>query len=238
MPSPLPHRVSWDDFPDVVLHAPIPVVKGHPDYEAGKSGDLTAAVRLVDAVISTNAVERLRALAGPEAVLVPVHAFESTGVNMIPIALAEALARRLDLSVSSSVVQVNLVAHTGASGFARLARQAVFEGDVEAGRRYLLVDDFVGQGGTLANLRGHLQRAGGEVVGCTVLTGKLHSTKLALSASTLYELRRKHGSDLERWWRDRFGHAFDGLTESEARYLARTANADRVRDRVAAEQPA
>jgi len=42
----------------------------------------------------------------------------------------------------------------GASGWERMARPAMFEGDVIGGRNYLLVDDFVGQGDTLANLRG------------------------------------------------------------------------------------
>jgi hypothetical protein len=77
---------------------------------------------------------------------------------------------------------------------------------------------------------------GGTVVGATALTGKLHSVKLALSQDTLATLRRKHGPELEEWWRARFGHAFDCLTESEARYLERTPNADRVRDRIAAEK--
>jgi adenine/guanine phosphoribosyltransferase-like PRPP-binding protein len=42
------------------------------------------------------------------------------------------------------------VSHTGADGFSRLARQAQFAGSVQAGRRYVMVDDFVGMGGTLA----------------------------------------------------------------------------------------
>ncbi len=180
----------------------------------------------------------MRTLAGRDAVLVPVHAFESTGVNAIPLVLAEELGRRLQLAVAKSIVQINLVGHTGASGFARLARQAVFDGEVEERRNHVLVDDFVGQGGTLANLRGHVLRQGAVVVGATVLTGKLHSTQLVLSASTLDELRRKHGPELERWWRDRFGHGFDGLTESEGGTLVRTPDADRIRDRIAAEQPA
>lgn len=46
------------------------------------------------------------------------------------------------------------MAHTGANGFGRLARQPFFEGVVTAGQDYVLVDDFVGMGGTLANLRG------------------------------------------------------------------------------------
>jgi len=75
---------------------------------------------------------------------------KSEGVNEIPAALAELLSEWLSLSIIDSIVQSNTVGHTGASGFQRLANQALFVGDVESGRSYLLVDDFIGQGGTLA----------------------------------------------------------------------------------------
>jgi mRNA interferase RelE/StbE len=45
--------------------------------------------------------------------------------------------------------------------------------------------------------------------------------------------RRPHGTDLENWWIEHFAHGFDALTESEARYLARTETADTIRDRIA-----
>ena len=164
--------------------------------------------------------------------LLPVHALEDTGVNEIPVALAEELRRGLGWTVLTSIVQVNVVGHTGASGHARLARQALFDGDLQPDKDYVLVDDFVGQCGTLANLRGHVLAGGGRVVGAITLTGKLSSAKLMLSSATLADRRRKHGPELERWWEDRFGHAFDCLTESEGRYLARAEDAQRVRDQV------
>ncbi len=133
-----------------------------------------------------------------------------------------------------SIVQTNIVAHTGADGFSRLARQAEFGGDVARGQSYVLVDDFVGQGGTLANLRSHIIRGGGIVIGATVLTGKAHSALLALAKSTLEALRKKHETELENWWHQRFGFNFDCLTESEAHYLLNTPSADRVRNQIAA----
>jgi hypothetical protein len=87
-------------------------------------------------------------------------------------------------------------------------------------------------GGTLANLRGYAMTGGGSILGATVLTGQARSAKLSVAPETLAALRRTHG-DLESWWQGRFGHAFDCLTESEARYLARTENADRVRSQLA-----
>ena len=98
----------------------------------------------------------------------------------------------------------------------------------------MMVDDFIGQGGTLANLRGRVEKQGGTVIGAVGLTGKPYSAKLAPSKEQLDELRQKHGRDFEKWWREHFGHAFDCLTQSEARYLARSPDVDTIRDRLAA----
>ena len=71
----------------------------------------------------------------------------------------------------SRVVQTNVVGHTGADGYGRLARQAMFGGVVANGSEFLLVDDFVGQGGTLANLRGWVETQGGIVIGASAPSG-------------------------------------------------------------------
>ena len=94
------------------------------------------------------------------------------------------------------------------------------------------MDDFVGMGGTLANLRGHIEANGGKVVAAVALTGKPHSAKLCLTQLTLETLRGTHGTELENWWQQRFGHTFNALTESEARYLIRTHDAATIRYRI------
>lgn len=164
--------------------------------------------------------------------LLPVVALEEAGVNRIPAVMAAILGDRLGLPVDCSVVQINTVGHTGATGWQRMARQALFGGCVQRGAEYVLVDDFVGQGGTLANLRGYLLAQGGAVHAATVLTGKPHSVRLALTGETLERLRGKHG-EFESWWQTRFGYGFDRLTESEARYLVRAEDADTIRNRIA-----
>jgi len=217
-----------------VIHAPESGVKNHLDYWAAKRGDADAALRLVQATMSVDAVDALRSLIGSRRpTLVSEHALEREGVNAIPEALADELARMLDLPVDSSVVQTNVVSHTGADGFSRLARQAAFTGEIVAGTDYVMVDDFVGQGGTLANLRGIIEAEGGHVIAATALTGKSHSAALAPTAEQIALLRAKHGKELEIWWNERFGHGFDCLTQSEARYLERTQDADTVRNRIA-----
>jgi hypothetical protein len=234
-----PPRIPWpSDFPAVVIHAPESAVKHHPAYSSAKSGDSDAAYLLVRDALSPDALVVLRDLLGSRRpILVSAHALEQDGVNAIPEALAEELGRLLDLPVDGSVVQTNVVRHTGADGFSRLARQADFAGDISLGLDYLMVDDFVGQGGTLANLRGYIETSGGNVIAATVLTGKPYSSILAATPVQIDLLRSKHGKELEVWWQARFGHAFDSLTQSEARYLERTPDADTIRNRVvAAEQ--
>ena len=233
-----PPRVAWRDFPDAVLLADETRTKRHPAYSDAKAGDAEAATNLVHALVDEAGIAAVRrpldAVGAALPALVSAHAYEREGVNAIPTALARLLSERLRVPFDTAVVQTNVVGHTGASGYGRLARQAAFEGKVETGREYVMVDDFIGQGGTLANLRGWVEKQGGRVVGAVGLTGKPYSAKLNPSEEQLHELRQKHGPDFERWWQEHFGHAFGCLTQSEARYLARSPDADTIRDRLAA----
>lgn len=226
-------RRRWHALPEVVIHNDLPPVKSHSRYLAAKAGDLEAADVLVADTLSDQAISRLHELIGnTQAVLVPVHALETTGVNAIPSAMAAVLSLRLQWPVHSGIVQTNRVGHTGADGWSRFVRQALFDGPVPA-LPAVLVDDFIGMGGTYANLHGHIIASGSSVLAATALTGKPHSATFALHPATLEALREKHGI-LEDWWREVFGFGFDLLTESEARYLCRAEDAQRIRDQLAA----
>ena len=235
-----PPRVAWRRFPDAVLLADETKTKRHPYYAAAKSGDDHAASRMIDSLLDESCIADVRQLllfeAGDTAVpaLVCAHAYEGAGVNAIPAALAEWLSLQLGIPYVGEIVQSNVVSHTGADGYGRLARQARFEGGVDSGREYVMVDDFIGQGGTMANLRGWIEKHGGTVIGAVGLTGKPYSAKLNPTKEQLHELRDKHGRDFEKWWRTTFGHAFNCLTQSEARYLARSPDVDTIRNRLAA----
>jgi len=228
-------RFPWESFPDCIIHADEKRVRGHASYHAAKTGDSDAAFELARTFLNDHClaqIKQLEKIKQDSITLVSAHALEREGVNAIPEAMAELLGEHLGWDVEHQVVQTNIVSHTKADGFSRLAKQAAFEGDVESGQNYLLVDDFIGQGGTLANLRGWILHSGGQVVGATVLTGKPYSAKLSVEISQIHELEQKHGEDLRQWWRNRFGFDYDCLTSSEARYLIRTPSADRIRDRI------
>jgi len=222
-------------FPPVAILCDVPSVKRHPRYADAKTGDASAAAELCADLVEPEAIRRWAEPFVPlSPILCSAHALESGGVNQIPEALAALIAGETGWSHQSSIVQGNIVSHTGADGIARLARQAEFVGRVEPGLSYILVDDFIGQGGTLANLRGKLLVEGAQVVAAIVLTGKAHSATLAPTPTAIHELRTKHGPDLEAWWIEHFGFSFDCLTASEARYLCKIETADAIRSRIVA----
>jgi adenine/guanine phosphoribosyltransferase-like PRPP-binding protein len=228
------YRYPWKKFPPLIIHAEESDVKKHPAYPAAKAGDPASAFNLVSQMISDICLSQLCQLFSEKnPVLVSAHAVETSGVNAIPQAMAEYLGKKLRWPVESSIVQTNVVGHTGADGFSRLARQAEFDGRVSKNAWYILVDDFIGQGGTLANLRGFLLHNRAQVIGGTVLTGKPYSANLSSDEQQIIHLREKHGTELESWWSNHFGFGYDCLTRSEARYLLNTPAAQRIRNKIA-----
>lgn len=144
MPLVKPHRAPWNGFRDVVIVADVNAVKKHAEYQQAKAGNVTdaatAAKRLSGAFVSAHAIEAIQRLPVQGAFLVPVHALEGEGYNRIPGAFAELLAEKLHLQVEMAIVQANVVNHTGASGWERMARPPVFAGGVVVGRSYVLVE--------------------------------------------------------------------------------------------------
>ena len=191
-----PPRAPWEAFPDAALLASESHTKQHPEYPSSKTrGDAEAAANLVSSLVDEAGIAAVRALIAKVSesenpMLICANAYEQ-GFNAIPASLAELLSERLGVPFDTTVAQANVVRHTGADGYGRLARQAAFEGTVEKEREYVMVDDFVGQGGTLANLRGWIEKQGGKVVGAIALTGKPYSAKLNPSQEQLHELRTK-----------------------------------------------
>ncbi len=227
-----PRPDSLAGFPDVLIAASESQVKQHEEYDSAKRGCIDCADSLVADTFPDAVLGQVKELLADRSVrIAAASAEERNGINQIPAAMARLLRTALGLGVADDLVQVNYAGHTGASGFVRLATPALFGGTVERGSDYLIVDDFIGQGGTIANLRGYIQSKGGNVVGAVALTGKPYSA--ALDPQDLIEqLREKHGHALETWWQHRFGYGFDRLTRSEARYLLNSPDADTIRTRI------
>jgi hypothetical protein len=231
----IPRTVWPEDFPDVVIHNELRTRNNHPDFPAAKAGDVVAAQRLVDDLLSDESLNRLRKLIGKRQPLIaPVAALEAKGFNAIPDVMAQELSQRLGLMMASyDLRQSDYVGHTKADGWHRLVTPATFIGTVIGNTDYIIVDDHVGFGGTLANLRGHIENQGGRVIAMTTLTQTRGASKIAVRPETSSMLQSKHGRELDQLWHKRFGHGTDCLTDIEAGYLARVQSLDAVRARMA-----
>lgn len=226
-------RAPWPtDFPDVFIHTDLRTRDAHPSYRAAKSGDADAALNLALDLLNGETTVRLRTIVGDApALLLPVVAEETTGFNAIPDAMAQILARHLGAeAVAGEVVQTNKVGHTRAPAFQRLVTPAAFDGPVRRHARYVLVDDHVGLGGTLANLRGYVEAGDGRVVGMTTLTESRDARRISLRSGTLHMLRERHGEELDKLWKSQFGYGIDCLTEIEAQNLCRQPSIAAIED--------
>lgn len=118
-------------------------------------------------------------------------------------------------------------------GLDRIFNRPQFNGQVEAGRNYILVDDTITQGGTFAAMTQNVQDGGGEVAALVALSGKNYSATLRANEDLIGTLRTKIG-DVEPAFQRATGYGFDQITASEARYLASYKPVEQLRDRIEA----
>lgn len=238
-----PVRTDWNGFPDAVIVHSTGTLAEHVDYLAAKSGDVEAALRLVNDFLTKEALLSIQALIESQKghLIVAVHAEEMSGRNQIPMVFATLLKQYFGIVLDEKIVQAERAYRTGADGFGRLVKKVSFDGEVVRHARYILVDDAVTQGGTIADLKGYIESGGGVVVGVVALMAKPHSARLAITKATLGQLRKATGKALEEWWHEQFGYDFSRFTESEARYLAKQIHREginTVRDRIFAARQA
>ena len=148
--------------------------------------------------------------------------------------MAEALMDRLDLDVELGIIQGDKVGRTGTGADHRLAFNPMFEGDVKQGGKYLIVDDTLTMGGTIASLRGYVENRGGKVIGAFVMTAHEGALDLPVRASMLAAIENKHGPLMHQFWQETFGYGIDKLTQGEAGHLKSAKTIDEIRERIAA----
>ncbi len=221
------------NVPDAIIGNPIGAGKASVDYVAAKAGDKVAALRLAQTLVTLELLAKITDQIGSSKPIVAgVVSIEETGRNKLPSAAAAVIASKLGLELDDIVLQANCPMRTSMSGLDRIFSPPEFDGQIEPGTSYLLVDDTLTQGATFAAMASHIRTMGGDVAGIVALTGKSYSARIKGSPETLANLREKY-SDLEPNFKAATGYGFDGLTQSEARYLANFEPAVTVRDRLA-----
>lgn len=159
--------VPWPkDFPKVFATLPVRDLMRHPLFTAAKqAGDKQAA----EIVVSRFDLRELKPwlAAYPRAIF--VTASSQPDHNQLPSALVRFLATNLGKEADLDCRKVNGVKHTGKSSFFRMLQRPQFHGSVKAGRDYIIVDDTLTTGSTLAELFQYVQAGGGRVRGAATL---------------------------------------------------------------------
>ena len=227
-------RAPWGDFPPVIRNGDLHASKKEPEYQAAKAGNMPAAINLVERLLTDDTVEKIRRrIRDSKPLVLPVLAVETAGNNKIPLAMAKVLAKRLNLEVESNIVQSERVGRTGTDANHRLAFNPSFVGEVKTGQAYLIIDDTLLMGGTIASLRGYIENRGGRVVGASVMDAQEGAVDIAVKPKMLAAIENKHGPSMNQFWQENFGYGIDKLTQSEAGHLRRAASVDEIRDRLA-----
>jgi hypothetical protein len=197
----------------------ISALRRHPKFNAAKAGDISAAKVVIRTFVQAKHIHL------SDVVLIPAIAVEASGVNMLPLVMAQYIGKVAKLRVETEVVQVNKTHHTDANAVHRLLHRPVFEGDVTPGMSYIVIDDVVTTGSTVQALRLHIERQGGHVKGFIVLAGSFNmimgsSLVIDQTEETREELQSKFGAELDTFLRATgIAGSSAELTNSQARYL-------------------
>lgn len=231
--SPSLAKAHWpDDFPKVTVHTNLQTLRhANPErHHAAKHGDTQAAKEIIAQCVKMERVEEL-AKKYPDAKVVPVRGEDSEEGNQIPMTFASCF-EAFGLEVEDGIVQTKKAGHTDSDQFHRLMSRPEFDGKVEPGREYILVDDHVTNGGTLSDLRKYIVSNGGKVVAISTLSASQGGTYIAIQKKTVEQIRAKHGEGIDSLLR-KGGIAYDveSLTDKEGRYIL-SMNPDTLKRRI------
>jgi hypothetical protein len=201
-------------------------------YRSAKNGGLDAAWNLVREVMKPRIIEQAKAKFGEDVVYVPIRSVRDAGKNQIPSELAAYLAEKTGATMGAGIYKTAKTGHTGESAMGRMLRQSEFSGEIEAGKRYVIVDDVIAMGGTIADLGAYIEQNGGEVAGVVSLVNTRGMRNLAATPEQLARIREKFGNEIERL----FGLKPEQLTRPEATFISRFSSLEALQERVTQEQ--
>jgi hypothetical protein len=201
------------------------------DYEKAKSGDIISAYEIVNKIVKS---ERLSSISNyPNAKLIPVISNERTGRNMLPLAYAQKIHEIYGNEIETDIVQSNRSYHTGASPAARLLRPVYFDGKINPGQEYILIDDVSTSGATLKALEIFVEENGGKVVLSTNLAQGRFGPNQIISKDLLNKLNDKFGKEKLNTFVQDYGIArnTEELTKGQAARIYKFKSLNSIRDK-------
>jgi hypothetical protein len=202
-------------------------LKRHLDYRKAKAGNFRSALNLISDLVWPE-INQHKDRFSKDSIFAAPFARESSGDNAIPQVMAEVFALVCGATADRGLVQITKVYHTGANPMERLALRPEFEGPVVSGANYVLLDDVVSLGGTLAELAHYIQINGGLVRDIAVIVNAGRNKSLSPDIKTLRILNERFGNEIF----EIFGININALTANEAQYLVGFRSTDEIRNRL------
>lgn len=222
-------RVPWEaDFPNVFVNcmwksanAKRVCLADHALYSAAKGQrDMDASLDLLDDLVIKDTITKLRELeekCGAKPKLIAPAAQPSDSNNVLAIGYANWLGHELDWDVEDGVFQIKDFSKDKLNGWVRIAHRSTFYGEIDKTSPYVIVDDVITLGGTLADLRSFILGKGGRVIGMSTIASKDGSdVQIRLDNDNQTKLEKSYGSDLAKFCHELLGFDHKGFTGAEA----------------------
>jgi hypothetical protein len=222
----LSHTSNWpSDFEDAIVHTTLKKIKD--DYKElfdnAKNGDIEDAIRLVHKVIKEERIKRL-AEKYPNAIVCFPYKNGNGKENQIPVAFAQVF-EDFGLRVGNIICVTN-PHHRGADDLSRLIIRTRYEGEVEKGKDYIIIDDQISSGATLRDLKDYICNNGGKLRAITALTASFGGTRIIPEREAI-ELINKNGITNEQLKKLGITDNIYGITNAEARRIIRLTKSER-----------
>ena len=188
----------------------------------GKAGNEEAAVQLVDKLVNDNIISQL-VEKYPNAIVAPVPSMETADKkpNAIPLAYARKF-EKAGLKIAEDIIEIDSAHHTGKKAFKRVVNRPHFDGTIENGKEYIIVDDVYAMGGTINSMKNFIEDKGGIVVAVSTLTPSVENSKiLAITDENLNSLKSldQKGDLLNAIRKLDIAENFEALTDPIGKYI-------------------
>jgi hypothetical protein len=225
-------RVPWPkDFPDVFVNVPwksgdakAASLSSHALYQPAKGQrDVDAAISLIDDLVTKqclmNLFDFVDGKAGKPKIVAP-SCQPGDSNNALAISYAQWLGHECDWEVETEIFQDKTIARDKSRVWTRIANRCSFRGEIDKAAAYVIVDDVITTGGTLADLRSFIHRKGGTVIAMSAIASRDgRPQRIRLGDDTRADLERFYGNDLAGFCHKNLGFSHDCLTDSEGQAL-------------------
>ena len=210
--------VWGENFPKGYGHTSLAYLRRCAGFECAKNGDFFAAHSVVEQCVKADRISTLIEN-HPNSILVPV-----LGRNALPLALAQ----KIGLPIWENIHLLSTAPRKNMLAIQRLLHKPIFIGDVQKDKEYIIVDDIITQGGTVAALRDYILEKGGKVVAVVALAFAVGSHKIAPTNDIVYYLFFKFGYSICLLQMIGIVNSFEELTYSQIRYLLKFSSVHNV----------